>query len=191
VKEFRVPVGVKSRIKAVSQKYLQAGKSEMARVIINVMNGFYGVHEKFRLVHKKAFIEVIPAKEEIYRMADVSNHLRDEALVLCLFQYGVQPSCITNRAYSMVEKQLYPEITLSVALKTTADLDHKLSGHSLDYYCAFLQKEAAEVLKAYLDWRKAKGLFLKPNDLIFVSSTSTISGRKVIMRCGLSLRSSR
>ena len=172
----------KNLIKRVSQFYLQNGKASWARQTWITMRGFYEAHDreiKFKRAEKirapprkKISIENIPLKADVYRMADVANSLRNKALVLCQFQSGVRPTCLTNWTYGMVEKQLYPEIKLPVQLKITTKEDSKLSGYGLDYYVTFLSQEAAEALKDYIEERKRVGWAPKKGDYLFPPEAS-------------------
>jgi len=67
----------------------------------------------------------------------------------------------------MVREQLYSETKLPVRLKITNALDTKLSSYGLPYYYAFLQAEAAQALKQYLDLRMSLEGELRDDDYIF------------------------
>lgn len=65
-----------------------------------------------------------------------------------------------------MREQLYPTIKTPVYLKITNQMDTKLSGYGLNYYYTFLQHEAAQALRDYMDLREKQGP-LKDSDLIF------------------------
>jgi len=127
-------------------------------------------HEKVRVTRKRVAYEHVPSKEEIYAMADVAGHPRDRALILCLWQSGVRVNCICKWTIGMVSPWLYPEICWPVPLKITSQLDSKLSSYSLDYYYTFLHYEAAQALKAYLEWRKRRKHPVDFDQPLFVSN---------------------
>jgi len=54
-------------------------------------------------------------------------------------------------------------------LKITNQIDTKLSGYGLDYYYTFLQVEAAQALREYLNYRISQEGALRDNDFIFKS----------------------
>jgi len=54
-----------------------------------------------------------------------------------------------------------------VYLKITNQMDTKLSGYGLNYYYTFLQHEAAQALRDYMDLREKQEGPLKDRDLIF------------------------
>ena len=62
---------------------------------------------------------------------------------------------------------LYPTVRVPVYLKITNQMDTKLSGYGLDYYYTFLQREAAEALRDYIDWREKNIGEMKDRDLLF------------------------
>jgi len=187
-REARVSPDVKSEIRRIAQRFLSADKPSMARSIIVAARSFFSAHEKLvnftrrervPAYRKKIAIQVVPSKEEVYRMADAAARLRDKALVLCAFQSGVRPSCLLNWNVGVVRKQLYPETCVPVGLKITKALDSKIAGYNLDYYWTFLQLEAATALRAYLDARIQKGERLKDDGPIWVTDASSIRGTKL------------
>ena len=104
-------------------------------------------------------------------MADSACTLRNRAVILCLFQSGVRSNCIRRWNYGLIKDSLFPELKVPVRLRITKDFDTKLIGQ-VAYYYTFLQDEAAEALKTYLDWRiEAEGWKPKDDDLLFVSET--------------------
>lgn len=115
--------------------------------------------EKVKKIRKKVVYEIIPTKDQIYAMSnrikklESPDRIRTRALMLCLFQSGVRVNCLCRWTVGLVRDQLYPTIKVPVYLKITHKMDTKISGYGLSYYYTFLQKEGAEALKEYLDWR--------------------------------------
>ena len=178
----------KTLIKRVWQFYIQHGKQSYARIVSITMRGFFEAHDRElhfkrseqvrtpRLV--KINIERIPSKIEVYRMADVAGSLRNRAIVLCLYQSGIRPGCLSNWNYGLVSEQLYPEVKSPVQLKITPDLDNKLNLYGLPYYVTFLAEESARALREHIDERKKRdGWTPKPSDRIFVTASSASRGQ--------------
>jgi len=185
--EPRVSPEVRSEIRRIAQEFLRRDRPAMARSIVSAARSFFAAHDKVvnftrrervPAYRKKAAIQIVPTKEDIYRMADVAKKQRDKALILCAFQSGVRPSCLLNWNYGLVKRQLHPESRVPVALKITRALDSKIAGYGLDYYWTFLQAEAANALKAYIDTRIRKGEKIRDDDPIFVTDSSSIKGTK-------------
>jgi len=86
----------------VVQAYLREDKLVSVRLIQGVVKSFFEYHDRairfkrvdrIRYASKKIAYEVIPTKDQIYRMADVYRkegkvRLRSRAIILCLFQSG-------------------------------------------------------------------------------------------------------
>ncbi len=150
------------RVLQITQAYLQRGKFTMARQIRITTKGFFEANDKelkfkraerIRKIRTKVSQEIIPDKETVYRMAGVLTNPRDRAILLCLFQSGARVGCLVNWTVGLVRDQLYPKIKIPVRLRITNKIDTKLTGYGPGYYYAFLQEEAAEALRTYLDQR--------------------------------------
>jgi hypothetical protein len=173
-------------IRRVVQFYLQKGEAAWARGITITMRGFCESHDrelKFKRTDKtrtpplkKISVEVIPAKPDVYRMADSSVSRRNKAAILCLFQSGVRVGCLCRWTYGMVADQPYPEIEFPVRIKVTPRMDSKLTLYGLPYYVTFLGQEAAQALRDYVDERKVHGRKPKPDDPVFVTESSASRG---------------
>jgi integrase len=96
--------------------------------------------------HKKASIEHIPNKKEIFQIIDMASSLRDKAILLFLFQSGVRVNVLQHMKYGDVQDQLDKDL---IALKITGELDHKLRGRDIPFYYTFLNGEATETLRQY------------------------------------------
>jgi integrase len=172
----------RKRIMDIVRDYLDQERYAVARQIQTATKSFFEIHDKqlvfkkaerIKKIRKKIAIELIPSKEQVYSMANYirkknsPDRIRTRAIFLCLFQSGVRVGCLCKWTIGMVRSQLYPTVKAPVYLKITNQLDTKLSGYGLDYYYTFLQHEATEALREYLDLReKAEGP-LKDSDLIF------------------------
>jgi len=90
----------------------------------------------YSIPRKKIIDEIIPSKDQIYRMADASlslkADLRNRAIILCLFQSGVRQGCLCRWTYRLIGDQLYPEVKAPVKLMITSETDAKLQSYGLD-----------------------------------------------------------
>ncbi len=102
---------------------------------------------------KKAAMEHVPSKAEMYRIIDASSNIRDKSMLLVLFQSGVRVNALCHLTFKDVKEQLCrqegPKIPLR--LRVSDEIDTKLRGYSINFYDTFLQGEAVEALKAYCD----------------------------------------
>jgi len=170
------------RIMDVVRDYLDQERYAAARQIQTAARSFFEVHdrqlvfkkaERIKRIRKKVAMEIIPSKEQVYAMAnyikkpDSKDRIRTRAIILCLFQSGVRVGCLCKWTVGLVRSQLYPTIKTPVYLKITNQMDTKLSGYGLDYYYTFLQHEAAQALRDYIDLRERQEGPLKNSDLIF------------------------
>jgi integrase len=165
----------------IVQGYLREDKLVAARLIQATVRSFFEYHDrvikfkrvdKVRYVRKKVAYELIPSKDQVYRMAEAYKkegkvRLRNRAVILCLFQSGVRVNCLLNWRVGMVRDQLYPETKIPMRLRVTNQVDTKLSGYGLPYYYTFLQVQAAQALKEYLDMRMKLEGELRDDDFIF------------------------
>ncbi len=168
---------VKRLLKEMRSEYIQQDKSQTAQRLNMIIKSYFDIHEVPLIFTKKDKVQAprkrkayIPSKAEVYKIVDACGNLRNKAIFLSLFQSGVRINCLTRWTYGMVKDYLYPEIKVPVRLEITSNLDTKLKAYDLDYYYSFLQDEATEALKTYIEWRKkVQGWEPKDSDLIFVS----------------------
>ena len=186
------PEDARRVVMRIARSCLEEDKITTARMIQTVAKSFFEYHDKafsfkrldrIKKVRKKVAYEVIPSKDQIYRMADVvkkecPKRIRNRAVILCLFQAGVRVNCLLNWRVGMVRDQLYAEIKIPVRLKITNQIDTKLSGYGLDYYYTFLQAEAAQALREYLDQRMKIEGERQDNDYIFKPLYRTLSRKE-------------
>ena len=99
-----------------------------------------------RLRHKKAAVEHIPNKKEMFQIIDMASSLRDKAILLFLFQSGVRVNVLQHITYGDIQDQLDKDL---ITLKITGELDHKLRGRDIPFYYTFLNGEATETMKQY------------------------------------------
>ena len=189
------PHDAKTLVRKVVNDLATEGFTQGARQTQIFAKQFYNYHnedlgrelkfkrsEKPKTSLKKIRIEVIPDRSQIYKMAasamgqaykgNVKNKFlayRNSALILCLWQSGVRVNAACRLRYGMVKNSLYP-VKVPVTLKITQDIDTKLSGYGLGYYCTFLADTAAKALREYLDARvEITGKALKDEDYLFAT----------------------
>ncbi|MFI5449051.1 MAG: tyrosine-type recombinase/integrase [Candidatus Bathyarchaeia archaeon] len=187
----KFPRDLKSQVKGILNEYVQAGKLGEAKKVYASLRSFLAAHEisvvfarqeRIRYRRKKAVDEKVPKTEDVYGLVDAADRvkgwrdplrkLRAKAMILCAFQSGVRPSCLTKWHYGLVKQYLYPELKYPIPLKITPRLDSKLEGYDLDFYYTFLGREAAQALKEYLEARVNRGATLQDNSPIFVTHAS-------------------
>jgi integrase len=172
----------RNRVMDIVREYLDKERYASARQIQTAAKSFLEYHDKqmiyrrqerIKKIRKKIAVEVIPSKDQVYAMANYikapnsPDRIRTRAIIMCLFQSGVRVGCLCRWKIGLVRNQLYPTIKLPVQLKITNQMDTKLSGYGLAYYYTFLQSEAAEALREYLDYRAKNEGELDDNDIIF------------------------
>lgn len=101
----------------------------------------------FHMTSKKAALEHIPNKTEMYQLIDMASSLRDKAIMLFLFQTGVRVNVIQHLKLKDVVDQLDKD---TIALKITGELDHKLRSRDIPFYYTFLNGEGVATLKRYV-----------------------------------------
>jgi len=181
------PEEIRMVYRMVKNQYDKEGKTASAKRLLVTLRNFLIENEievtfkrkdKVRVKPKKTIQQYIPNKEEMYNIADSSGSIRNRALILFLFQSGVRVNVIRSLKYGMVKDQLFPELQIPVKIRVTPEVDSKLSLYNLGYYYAFLQDEAAEALKTYIEWRKeAKGWQPADDDPIFVAKDYYVNPR--------------
>jgi integrase/recombinase XerD len=138
-----------------------ADNSSVANTIMVALKSFYrnkngealpfdsakGGKHYFHVKLKKAAIEHIPNKQEMYQIIDMASSLRDKAILLFLFQSGVRVNVIQHLKLKHVVDQLDKDM---IALKITPDLDFKLRSRDIPFYYTFLNGEGVETLRRYV-----------------------------------------
>jgi len=187
------PEEAKKVVFSVADALKKEGSHAMGKKIVIAAKGFFEANKKpfeldkqekrkyYPTMPKKVGYEVIPKKEQVYKMADASLSLkaglRNRAVILCLFQSGVRENCLCRWTYGMFKDKLYPEVVVPVKLVIRAEMDTKLQLYGVGYYITFLQREAAEALKTYLNHRIQRGWQPKDEDLVFVTESTASRDR--------------
>jgi len=113
----------------------------------------------FHIKRKKAALEHIPDKKEMYQIIDMASSLRDKAFLLFLFQTGVRVNVLEHATYQLVADQLDREV---ITLKITGKLDFKLRSRDIPFYYTFLNGEGVETLRRYCKVTHKQGDKNKP-----------------------------
>ena len=186
------PDDAKRTVFSIADEEKKRGKHAQGRKTIIAAKGFLEANKKtfeldrldkkryYSIPRKKVIDEIIPDKEEVYKMADASLSLkaglRNQAMILCIFQSGVRPGCLCRWTYRLIREHLYPEVKVPAKLVINSETDTKLQSYGLDYYITFLQRDAAEALKSYLDNRIGQGWRFKDDDPVFVTESTASRG---------------
>jgi integrase len=186
------PEDAKKIVFSIADAEKARGKHAQARKTVIAAKGFLEANKRkleldkldkkryYSIPRKKVIDEIIPNKEQVYKMADASLSLkaglRNRAIILCLFQSGARPGCLCRWTYRLIRDQLYPEVRVPVKLVITSETDTKLQSYGLDYYVTFLQRDSAEGLKSYLDSRIGEGMRFKDEDPVFVTESTASRG---------------
>jgi len=101
----------------------------------------------FHMTSKKAALEHIPNKTEMYQLIDMASSLRDKAIMHFLFASGCRVNVVQHLKLKDVEDQLDKD---TIALKITGELDHKLRSRDIPFYYTFLNGEGVATLKRYV-----------------------------------------
>lgn len=127
-----------------------------------------GKHYFNGLRRKRLATEHVPSPDEVYVIVDQAKRLRDKAIFLVLFQSGIRVNGLCRLTYGMVRSQL-EQNKIPLRLRITDEIDTKLAGYRLNFYDAFIGKEAAEMLKSYCEKAHKNS---SDNSPLFVSSTT-------------------
>jgi integrase len=185
------PEAIKRLVVTVARRIRDEGKHSWASALIKSVKSFcryHGVELKFRrgetvrARRKRIADEIVPNAEQVHRMVDQARSLKDKAIILCLWQSGVRIGCLVNWDFGMVKDQLFLEdgkMRVPVRLKITEATEPKIRNYDIGHYYAFLGREAAEVLRKYLQWRMERGEKLTCESPIFVSHSTTVKGQRL------------
>lgn len=168
-------------VQGYSDRLLNAGRRSQAQHVLVALKSFFkanGVEvtvERVTTIPTMRQYEVIPTREQVYRMADYAASTRNKAIILCLFQSGLRAGTLGNLDYGHVREQLEAG-RVPIRLHVVPNIDKKSS--LVDYY-TFFGVEAADALRAYIAERRERGEDLKDDSPLFVDRASGIQGARM------------
>ncbi|MFX0069233.1 MAG: tyrosine-type recombinase/integrase [Promethearchaeota archaeon] len=135
---------------------LGSGKRETARHIRTSLLSFFkanGISLKLDVIPRiRKKDDTVLTNKQIYTMADYAGSLRNRAIILCMFQSGLGIVALRNLDYKHVRNDLEKD-RIPARVRVTSTISKKAS--QMPFY-AFLQTEACESLKAYINERKRR-----------------------------------
>jgi len=150
------------------RKLIRKGlRSKSAHMYINAIRSFYATYEitvklkgksalpKPRVYNKRLQLTSV----DIKALVDHARSPRDRAIILTMFQGGMDVSTLCGMKYEDIAEGLKVDLPMKVELfrgKT-----------GIDYY-SFLGRDAVESIKAYLNDARSRGIQFKSNTSLFV-----------------------
>ena len=169
---------------------LTAENSSVAHIVSASLRSFYrnkdgeslpfdstkGGKHYFHVTLKKAALEHIPNKQEVYQIIDAASSLRDMAILQFLFKTGVRVNVIEHLRYKDIAKELDKE---TLMLKVSPELDFKLRGRDIPYYWTAMNGEGTETLKRYVELAHKQK---RPETPLFYTSSKSPITQEYIWR---------
>ena len=155
----------------------QGRNPKTADTAVNAMRSFYATFDLYvkmkgasrlpapRVMNKRLILNNMQVK----KLLDHAPTMRDRAIILTMFQGGMDISTLCDLRYKDVSAALKGEPPIKV------DLYRQKAGTE---YFTFLGRDAVDAIKAYLNDVKAKGLTLEYNDPLFVKLSNKALSRE-------------
>jgi len=168
--------------KADAKKTLRIGLSpKMSNTYVQAMRSFYGtfgVYVKLKGRSRIPTPKVINPRirlsnMDVKKLVDHARTPRDRAIILTLFQSGMDVSTLCDLKYGDIDEGLAKDehpLTLRI-----------YRGKSGTEYFSFIGKDAVESIKAYLNDLKSKGIILQSSNPLFMKESN-----KALMKEGIS-----
>jgi len=162
------PVKAKGKIEGKRPIIRKGLRPKSAHTLVAAIRSFYATYEltvklkgRYRIPKPRVYnkrMRLTPV--EVKALVDHARSPRDRAIILTMFQGGMDVSTLCSMKYEDVAKGLASnEHPLKV------ELFREKTG--IDYY-TFLGRDAIEAIKAYLNDAKSRGIKFKPNTPLFV-----------------------
>lgn len=171
---------VVQKVKGGEREVIRTGmRPKSAYTSVQVVRSFYGTFEinikmrgKSRLPRPRVYNKRMNLSTlEIKLLCDQARYPRDRAIILTLFQGGLDSATVCSIKYEDVKNGLANE---EHPLKL--ELFREKAG--VEYY-TFLGKDAVGAIKAYLNDLKARGVGLRNNDSLFVKTLNSPRPQKM------------
>jgi len=146
--------------------------SKMAHCYVGAIRSFYGTFDVYVKLHGRSKLpkpritnrRMILNNVEVKKLLDHCRSPRDRAIILVMFQGGMDVSTLCNLKYGDVAEGLAKN-------EHPLKLDLYRPKTGTEYY-TFLGKDAIESLKAYLADVKARDIRLEPKDPLFLKESN-------------------
>jgi len=141
-------------VQSFINELISSGKRERARHVRTCMMSFFKANgiplelDSIPRVTKKE--QFILSKEQVYAMADYTGSLRNQVIILCMYQSGLGITALRGLNYGHVKKQLDKK-RVPIRIRITSRINKKTT--QVPFY-AFFEAEACDSLRAYINQRK-------------------------------------
>jgi integrase/recombinase XerD len=154
---------------------------KMANTCVQAVRSFYSTYDVYVKLKGRSKLpnphvenpKMILSNMEVKRLVDNTRTIRDRAIILTLFQSGLDVSTLCSLKYGDISEGLakdeHPLILRLYREKA-----------STEFY-TFIGKDSVESIKAYLNDLKSKGIILEANSPLFMKESN-----KALMREGIS-----
>ena len=166
--------------RGVTEQVDKGVSSKMAHCYVNAVRSFYSTFDVYVKLKGRSSLprprvqnkRMLLSNLEVKRLVDYARSLRDRAVILTLFQSGMDVSTLCSLKYGDVAEGLARN---DHPLKL--DLYRQKSG--TEFY-TFLGRDATEALRAYLNDVKARGIALNAKTPLFLKESNKAKKREGI-----------
>jgi len=172
------PEKVKEAIQDFCDGYAAKKQYSTAHIYLNCLRSFLKHNGKKDLEledyawKRSKRPERVPTRDEVYRMADVSD-LRDKAALLCDFQSGLRNATLRALTYGDIKDQIESGAPV-ISVHVTAQLKERVPEackENVEQY-TFFGKKATEGLRLYLEERKRRYGLIGEDEPLFRSHSN-------------------
>jgi len=166
--------------RGVTEQVDKGVSSKMAHCYVNAVRSFYSTFDVYVKLKGRSSLprprvqnkRMLLSNLEVKRLVDYARSLRDRAVILTLFQSGMDVSTLCSLKYGDVAEGLAKN---EHPLKL--DLYRQKSG--TEFY-TFLGKDATEAVRAYVNDVRARGITLNPKTPLFLKESNKAKTREGI-----------
>jgi len=173
------PEKAKEMIQGFSDEYADKNQYGTAHLYLNYLRSFLKHNGKKDLELEDVYpwkrskrSERVPTREEVYRMAEVSD-LRDRALLLCGFQSGLRNATLRALTYGDVKDQIESDAPV-ISIHVTPQLKERVPEackENVEQF-TFFGKKATEALRLYLQERERRHGPIRDEEPLFRSHSN-------------------